>query len=220
MQLFVTGTDTEIGKTYFSAWLVRHWRKQGFHAAALKPISSGGTEDAQALRAAADNELTIEEINIMRFRTPAAPHVSAQVDNIQFNWKAIAESIDAARHRFSHLIVEGIGGWLVPLEGKKSVREWAMEIKLPVVVVARAGLGTINHTLLTVESIERAGLPVAGIVLNEGLPGTLKKGEPYPLARSTNADTLVALTHKPVFVFDLNAESVGAVPAWLGGKQA
>lgn len=214
MHLFVTGTDTEIGKTYVSAWLVRQWRKLGYHAAGLKPISCGGTEDAEALRAAADNELTLAEVNALQFASPVAPHVATIVDNMPFDWAAMNRSIASARARFTHLAIEGVGGWLVPLDGKKLVRDWAVELKLPVVVVARAGLGTINHTLLTVESIERAGLPLAGVVLNAGLNDSLSAA--YPQAFATNAETLESLIPYPIFVFNKITEA-GVLPEWLQG---
>lgn len=213
MHLFVTGTDTEIGKTYFSAWLVRCWRKMGFHAAGIKPVSCGGTEDAEVLRAAADQELTLEEVNAIRFPSPVAPGVATIVDEMPFDWAAMNTSIAAARSRFDHLAIEGVGGWLVPLDGKKLVRDWAVELNLPVLIVARAGLGTINHTLLTVESIERAGVLIAGIVLNAGLDDP--DVEAYPQAFATNAETLESLVPYPIFVFNRVTEAGGTLPEWL-----
>lgn len=213
MHLFVTGTDTEIGKTYFSAWLVRQWRQRGLHAAGIKPISCGGMEDAEALRAAADDELTLAEVNAIRFPSPVAPHVATLVDRMPFDWDAMNASLAAARARFTHLAIEGVGGWLVPLDGKKLVRDWAVEMQLPTLIVARAGLGTINHTLLTVESIERSGVPIAGIVLNAGLADSSAAN--YPQAFATNAETIASLVPYPIFVFNRVSEAKGVLPEWL-----
>jgi dethiobiotin synthetase len=212
MHLFITGTDTGIGKTYFTAWLVKQWRQLGHHAAGLKPIACGDREDAKALRAAVDNELTLDEINAVHFLSPTSPHVAALVEHRNVDWGGIAASIAAAKMRFTHVAVEGVGGWLVPVEGEKTVREWAIEMNLPVLVVARAGLGTINHILLTVESVRAAGLTVAGVVLNAGLD---EKDSAYPLARNTNAETLATLIPEPILVFDRAVEKSNDLPAWL-----
>lgn len=210
MQLFVTGTDTGVGKTYFSSWLVRQWRAQGLPAAGIKPISCGGLEDAEALQTAGGNELTLEEINVMRFDSPVSPYAASLLDDIPFDWNAVTSSIAAARARFPHLVVEGIGGWLVPLEGEKTVREWAIDMQLPVLIVARAGLGTINHTLLTIESVKASGLPILGIVMNAGVGGHRQDQ-----SRSTNPGTLGKLTDFPIFVFNRENEAAGALPKWL-----
>lgn len=215
MHLFITGTDTEVGKTYFSAWLVRQWRKRGHNAVGIKPISCGGTEDAEMLQQAAEDVLSLQEVNPVQFPSPVAPGVAEKIDAIPLDWPAVEASVAAARIRFSHVAVEGVGGWLVPLDDEKLVRDWAVELQLPVLVVARAGLGTINHTLLTVESIQETGLPVLGVVLNAGMPDSSIKA--YPQAFQTNAETLRELLSVPIFYFDSYAEKVGDLPEWLQG---
>src|ERR1700689_2346622 len=150
---FITGTDTDVGKTAFTCWLVRAWLTRGRNAAALKPISTGDREDALLLRDAIGSRLTLDQINPLHFREPAAPLLAARAENRSIDFAALNHDIEAMRTRFSHLAVEGVGGWRVPLAPGYDVRDWARELGFPVVVVARGTLGTLNHTLLTVDSI-------------------------------------------------------------------
>jgi len=215
-RFFITGTDTDVGKTWFTCWLVRSWRARGRDAAALKPISTGDRRDAELLREASSHILTLDEINPVHFREPAAPLVAARAENREIDFAALNRGIEKTATRFSHLAIEGVGGWRVPLGPDYEVREWARDLQLPVVVVARAQLGTINHTLLTVESIQRAGLTCAGVVLNAG-PN--EAGSPdFDLARRTNRSVLEGLLLLPVFDFDRLAHAAGEVPVWLGGE--
>ncbi len=168
MRLFITGTDTGVGKTHFTVWLVRVWRRAGHDAAALKPLATGDRADALALQRAMDARLTLDEINPLHFREPAAPLVAAAAENRTIDFPKLNATIRETCARFSHVAVEGVGGWRVPLAKNYEVRDWARELALPVVVVARCALGTLNHTQLTVESIRAAGVTCAGIVVNAG----------------------------------------------------
>jgi dethiobiotin synthetase len=214
MHLFITGTDTGVGKTYFACWLIRAWRHEGYNAAALKPIATGDREDAIALRQALDLRFTLDEINPVHFRQPAAPLLAAREEARVIDFPRLNAGIRDTRARFSHVAVEGVGGWRVPLGDHYEVRDWARELRLPIVVVARGSLGTLNHTLLTVESIHAAGLACAGIVVNAG-------ANPSPdldpiLGR--NAALLRQLLGLPVLEFDRRVETAGHLPLWLGGK--
>jgi dethiobiotin synthetase len=214
MHLFITGTDTGVGKTWFTAWLLRAWLRAGYDAAALKPLATGDREDAVVLRAAMNKRLTLDEINPVHFREPAAPLFAAEAEGRSIDFAASIAGVAAMRKRFSHLAVEGVGGWRVPLAKNYEVRELARDLGLPVVVVARGSLGTLNHTLLTVESIAAAGVACAGIVVNPG-------PDPSPdldLTRSRNAGLLRDLVGVPVLELDRRAEAAGHLPAWLGGK--
>ncbi len=155
MHVFVTGTDTGVGKTYFTCWLVRAWRRTGHDTAALKPIATGDREDALCLREAIGSRLSLDEINPVHFREPVAPLVAAQAEGRSIDFPMLNKGIREVRDRFSHVAVEGVGGWRVPLGEKYEVRDWARDLGLPVVVVARGSLGTLNHTLLTVEHRRR-----------------------------------------------------------------
>ena len=220
MHLFITGTDTGVGKTFFTCWLVRAWRLQGYDSAALKPISTGGREDAICLRDAIDSRLTLDEMNPIHFREPAAPLLAARLENRAIDFKALNQGIHAMRSRFPHLAVEGIGGWRVPLAPGYDVRDWARDLGFPVVVVARGTLGTLNHTLLTVDSIREAGLTCAGVVVNAGPEESPNRVSPdFDLARRRNVDLLRDLTGLPLFEFDRCVQASGHVPLWLGGKE-
>jgi dethiobiotin synthetase len=214
MHLFITGTDTGVGKTWFTCWLLRAWQRAGHDAAALKPIATGDREDALALRQAMGCRLDLDEINPVNFREPAAPLVAAKAESRTIEFAVLNGSIRAMTTRFSHLAVEGLGGWRVPLAPGYEVRDWARDLGLPVVVVARGTLGTLNHTLLTVESIAAAGVTCAGIVVNAG-PHT---SPDLDLARGRNAALLRDLLGLPVFELDRRAEAAGHLPVWLGGE--
>jgi len=212
---FITGTDTGVGKTWFTCWLVHAWQLQGHNAAALKPISSGDREDARLIREASGRVLSLDEINPVHFREPAAPLLAARAENRDIDFCPLNRSIAEMRTRFSHLAVEGVGGWLVPLAENYAVSDWARDLALPVVVVALNRLGVLNHTLLTVESIRAAGLTCAAVVMNAG-------PNPSPdldLARRDNILLLRSLLGLPVFEFDGRAQAAGRVPVFLGGEE-
>jgi dethiobiotin synthetase len=212
-RVFITGTDTGVGKTWFTCWLVRQWRARGHDAVALKPIAAGGREDAELLRGAAGGALTLDTINPVHLREPAAPLVAAQAEERKLDFAALNVAVLRVAGRHSHVAVEGVGGWRVPLGPRYEVRHWARDLGLPVVVVARAGLGTLNHTLLTCESVRAMGLPCAGVVLNPGWDAA-----DSTLARRTNRAVLEDLLGLPVFEIDRAAEAAGEIPLWLGGE--
>jgi dethiobiotin synthetase len=219
---FITGTDTGVGKTWFTCWLVRAWQAQGHTAAALKPISTGDREDALRLQDAIGSSLDLDEINPLHFREPAAPLLAARAENRSIDFTALNHEIEAMRARFSHLAVEGVGGWRVPLAPGYDVRDWARDLGFPVVVVARGSLGTLNHTLLTVDSIRAAGVTCAGVVVNAGPEEAAAPDWVSPdldLARRQNVALLRDLLRLPVFEFDRRVQASGHVPVWLGGKE-
>jgi len=214
MHVFVTGTDTGVGKTYFTCWLVRAWRRGGRDAVALKPIATGDREDAICLRDAIGSRLDLDEINPVYFREPLAPLAAAQAENRSIDFPQLNAGIRAVCARFSHTAVEGVGGWRVPLGESYDVRDWARDLGLPVVVVARGSLGTLNHTLLTVESIHAAGLTCAGVVVNPGANAS----PDLDVAMSRNAALLRKLLALPVLELDRRVEAAGHLPVWLGGE--
>ncbi len=186
--VFVTGTDTGVGKTFVTAALVRALRKAGVHAGAVKPFATGNRDDARVLRAAMDGELTLAEINPVFFRRPLAPMVAARLEG-----KRVPLRVRLPAKRFDLLLVEGVGGWLAPLTDRVMVADWVARQGWPIVIVARAGLGTINHTLLTVESARRRGVKIVAVILNDvDKAGTA--------AARRNAVVLRRLTRLPVFV--------------------
>jgi len=214
---FITGTDTGVGKTWFTCRLVRAWKTRGHAAAALKPISAGDRGDAELLRAASGSVLSLDEINPVHFREPAAPLLAARAENRSIDFTTLNREIEAVRACFPHLAVEGVGGWRVPLAPGYEVRDWARDLRMPVVVVALNRLGVINHTLLTVDSIRDAGLTCAGVVVNAG-PGA-EASPDLDLARRHNVFLLREILLLPVLELDRRAHAAGEVPVWLGGEE-
>jgi dethiobiotin synthetase len=187
----------------------------GHRAVGLKPVSTGDRSDAEWLQEAADRSLSLDEINPIHFQLPAAPLVAARAENRTLDLAQENRRIHALQSEWTHLAVEGVGGWRVPLAPGYEVRDWARDLGFPVVVVARATLGTINHTLLTVESIRDAGLTCAGVILNAGPE---PRSPDFDLVRQRNLDLLRELLLLPVLDFEGGVETTGQCPVWLGGK--
>jgi len=191
MSYFLTGTDTGVGKTYVASLLIRALRKAGFDTVGLKPICCGDRADAEALREAAEGELTLDDVNPVWFRFPAAPYTASIVENRLPDLDQIRDRFARIRKSRRSLIAEGVGGWLVPITQDFFVADLAAEFGLPVVVVAANRLGVLNHTLLTVRAIQERGLECAGVILNNISP------EPDPVA-ATNRSILEYLLKVPV----------------------
>lgn len=168
--LFVTGTDTGVGKTVVSTTIVRGLRARGIDVGAMKPAETGvgveGPLDAQALHAAAGGTDPLELVCPVQLSMPAAPNVAAAAEEREVDLDSIFEAFSKLDDRHEMMIVEGAGGLLVPVTDEIDMAELAARLGLPVLVVARAELGTINHTLLTLAEIERRGLACAGVVVS------------------------------------------------------
>ena len=170
--LFVTGTDTGVGKSLVACALARALRARGVDVGVMKPaetgVGPGGPLDARALREAAGALDPLEEICPEAFVLPAAPAVAAQAEGRKVDLGRIRDAAARLRARHEFLLVEGAGGALVPLAAGVTMLDLAGELALPVLVVARGALGTINHTLLTLEALASRGIPLAGVVLSHG----------------------------------------------------
>jgi len=193
VRLFLTGTDTNVGKTYVAALLIRALRQAGVDAIGMKPICCGGREDAEELHAASDGVLDLNEVNPVWLRTPAAPYTAAMIENRTIDLALIRETFVRLRDKFPALIVEGVGGWLVPIARDYSVRDLAGDLNLSVAIVVANRLGAINHTLLTVEAIRNTGLTCAGLIYNHSAP--LAPDE--AIATETNRSIIEDLTGLP-----------------------
>ena len=165
MSLFITGTDTGVGKTRVAALLVRALRAAGTDAVGFKPICCGGREDAVAL-AEASGDVALNDVNPVWLRPPVAPYAAAMIEGRIADLALVREKFAQLRAAHTAVIVEGAGGWLVPVTRDFSMADLAAEFALPVLVVAANRLGMINHTLLTVGAIRASGLKCAGVVLN------------------------------------------------------
>ena len=193
MNLFLTGTDTGVGKTRAAVLLVRALRRAGLDTVAMKPICCGDRDDAEALSDACDGEVSLNLINPVWYRTPTAPYTAANIENRPPDLAIIRSTFEGLRSRHRSLIVEGVGGWLVPIARDYFVADLAAEFALPVAVVVRNRIGALNHALLTVRDIENRGLPFAGIILNNVDP-------PGDVAGHSNRAMLEDLLGRPVLL--------------------
>lgn len=179
--LFVTGTGTNVGKTIVAAVLARTASEAGRRVGVFKPVVSGlddpGEPDHALLRRAAASAQSDDDVAPYRYGPPLSPHLAAELAGEQIDPGRLRGAASAAAAAADLLVVEGVGGLLVPLTPTYLVRDFARDLALPVVISALPGLGTINHTLLTVEATRAAGLTVAGIVLTPWPtePGTLER---------------------------------------------
>ncbi len=164
---FIAGTDTGVGKTHVAALLVRALRSAGIDAAGFKPICCGDRNDAEKLASAAGHRLPLNEVNPVWLRPPLAPYVAAMIESRTIDIALIHEAFARAKAHCPTLIVEGAGGWLVPITRDFSMADLAVEFALPVLVVAANRLGALNHTLLTVRAVQASGLHCAGVILNQ-----------------------------------------------------
>ncbi len=173
---FVTGTDTEIGKTHVSAQLVTRARRLlGWNAAAMKPIYAGENErgendDVRLLAAVNDGVLAPERMCVYGFAEAASPHIAAARAERTIELEPIAAAVAAARTQVTHLLVEGVGGWYAPLSDRHTVADLAAALDLPVILVVGLRLGCLNHAQLTAEAIARRGLTLAGWIGNQLSP--------------------------------------------------
>jgi dethiobiotin synthetase len=166
MSFFVTGTDTNVGKTYVTRLILEMLRAEGVDAVGYKPVSCGDREDA-ILLAAASGGLTMDEVNPLHLNTPVAPYVAGLLENKTVIPADLLAGFHHLAAAHAQIIVEGAGGWEVPLAPNYRVSDLAKDLGLPVILVAANRLGALNHILLTVDAIRSKGLSCAGIILNQ-----------------------------------------------------
>jgi dethiobiotin synthetase len=232
--VFVTGTGTEVGKTVVAAAIARTLAARGERVAVFKPVITGLAElpadgpkgstasdlsarrpaagaDHEILRHAAGSEQSDEEIAPYQFSPPMSPHLAAEQAGEELEPERLREAASAAAASADVLVCEGVGGLLVPLSNTYSVRDLAVDLGLPLVIAASPGLGTINHTLLTIEAARSAGLAVAAVVL------TPWPEEPGEIERS-NRETIASLGKVQVETLPpLDLDAPRGWPSLLGG---
>lgn len=200
MNLFVTGTDTGVGKTYVTALLLAALRQRGWPAAAMKPIACGadGRRDAQTYRRLMQCEADLDVLNPIYLRAPLAPWVAARLAGRRLSLERVRAAYRAVANRFHPVLVEGAGGLLVPITPRITVADLARQMQLPLLIVARLGLGTLNHTLLTVEAAQRRGLTVRGVILNDttGKRGAAERTNPAALKKLCSAPVLGVVPYR------------------------
>ncbi|OIU68766.1 dethiobiotin synthase [Rossellomorea aquimaris] len=170
---FVTGTDTEIGKTMITAVLTRHYLERGSDTFPYKPVQSGAEWEGEKLTAPdtvfyerfAGREFG-PETNTYLLKIPSSPHLAAALEGVKIESQPIVDQTEKLLNSHELVFVEGAGGLIVPLNEEETMIDLIDRLSLPVILVARAGLGTINHTVLSVMALKQRNIKIAGIVLN------------------------------------------------------
>ena len=204
---FLTGTDTEIGKTFITCALLQHGQKLGLKVAGIKPIAAGTdalgkNEDVEQIRAASNVSLPDATLNPYCFSAAVAPHIAADEAGISIDFAKITAACESAREQADLVIVEGVGGFIVPLGANQDSADLAVTLGLPIILVVGMRLGCINHALLTAEAINQRGLKIAGWVANRIDPSMARFDE--------NLATLQRLIKAPL---------LGVVPRLPPGDQ-
>jgi len=216
--VFVTGTDTGAGKTYVSLCLIAGWRAKGLKVGVMKPCetgwpaeqmgageveSAGGCPptDAKLLLEASGSSITLDEVCPYRFSAPMAPAEAAALEGKEISTERIAEAYSSIASKHDITLVEGAGGLLVPFTSKMLMADLVRFLDLPLVIAARAGLGTINHTCLTVEAARARGLDILGVVFTRtddpavNPPGPDETGNPDAVARICGVKVIATLPY-------------------------
>lgn len=214
MKYFITGTDTGVGKTYVTVSLIKYFKSHGYIVKAIKPVETGCLEKNNILYpedAGKFSELTgqlLDEVCLYKFKTPVAPYVASQLEKKSIDINRIKEHVDKVYNDLitsygrekTLLLVEGAGGLMVPVTKDFMMIDFPSLLEIPVILVARLSLGTINHTLLSLEALERRNISVRGVILNNSLG--LKT-----VAELTNEKVLKEYLKVPILdVLELNDE--------------
>ncbi|GAB6099348.1 dethiobiotin synthase [Halanaerocella petrolearia] len=217
--IFITGTDTDIGKTVVTTGLTAALRQQGYDLGVMKPFQSGAIEEDNKLLAP-DIEFVLEHISLeadydlmnpIRLKHPLAPSVAAKEEDVKIDLKQVTSAYQQLQRKYQGLVVEGAGGLMVPLAEEFLIPDLVKMLDLPVVIVARPNLGTINHTVLTVKLARQLGLDVLGVIIN-GYP------EETGVVEETNPDIISELAEVPIlgivpYIDDLEEVDLGEVIA-------
>jgi len=202
--IFVTGTDTGVGKTVVACALAAWCRRQGLDVGVMKPVATGGrrlegrwvSDDAVRLARAAGTDDPWTLVNPVCFREPLAPWTAALRRRAPIRVARILEAFQTLGKRHEFLVVEGVGGLLVPLTARTTVADLAVRLRLPVLLVARPGLGTLNHTLLSLQCLRNKRLRLIGILMNQSEPPPA--GAMSRLASRTNPEILRRIARAPM----------------------
>ncbi len=219
--LFITGTDTEVGKTVIAGAIGQWFHRRGARVGICKPAATGCvhrreglvSEDAEFLAHCAGARFPLDVICPQRYVEPLAPAVAAERAHQPLDWSAIQRSLDLMTPQSDVLIVEGVGGVMVPMDSRHTLLDVAGWLGYPVVVVARPGLGTINHTLLTLHALRTAGIPIAGVVINRyptDTPSVAEETNPRIIEKWGKSPILCTVASEP-FTTNLPPGIIAAV---------
>ncbi|AUJ59061.1 dethiobiotin synthase [Coxiella-like endosymbiont of Amblyomma americanum] len=200
MKIFVTGTDTGVGKTYISAALLRKFNNIGYSTFGIKPVASGcyystnsnelHNEDALTLQKISSIKTSYAFVNPISLKAPIAPNIAAQLEGLHLSTTVLIEKINKSLAVSSDVfIIEGIGGWAVPLNATESMADFVALLRIPVILIAGIKLGCLNHTILTAQAIKQKGVPFLGWVAN--------CIEPYTEKVNENIETLIKWVKAP-----------------------
>jgi dethiobiotin synthetase len=198
--IFITGTDTGVGKTFVSVGLLIAFQKMGFSVCPMKPVETGCRirkgelipQDTLKLINASGIKESLDKVNPYRFKLPLAPAVAAEFEKAEIKKKRIFTAYNYLLNKYNITIVEGAGGIMVPVYKKYLIIDLIKDLSLPVLIVSRPGLGTINHTCLTIEIAKSKGINVLGVIINYATK--IKKD----LSIKTNPHLIENLTGVPV----------------------
>lgn len=177
---FVAGTDTDVGKTVSSKAILDALNMKGLNTAAYKPVAAGSEDkgegvqnsDAIHLRSVANVELSYEEVNPYALLLPSSPHIAAEAEGVVIDYSVLSQGLAVLKAKSDVVLVEGAGGWRVPVSKDDCLSTWVKQEKLPVVLVVGIKLGCLSHAMLTAEAIQHDGLEIIGWVANRVNPGT------------------------------------------------
>lgn len=203
--IFVTGTDTGIGKTIVAAALARLLMERGVNVGVMKPVTSGCavrsgqvvSEDAELLCWGAGTDPADPDVAPYLLKAPIAPAVAASMEGVRVDFGRIRDAYGRLADRYQFMIVEGAGGLMVPLAGGMLVADLAGSLQLPLLVVARPGLGTVNHTVLTCFAAKKLGLSVRGVIINNypEKPDRAEESAPHLIDSLSGAPLLGVFPH-------------------------
>ncbi|MDH5180719.1 MAG: dethiobiotin synthase [Gammaproteobacteria bacterium] len=183
--IFITGTDTGIGKTFVTVAMINALRAQGVRVAGMKPVGSGAdringklyNEDALLIKQAMGTSVDYDLINPYCFAPPVSPHIAAQQAGVEIRPAKIQQHFQQLEQTFDLVLVEGVGGWLAPLSNELTVADLAKQLCLPVIMVVGIRLGCLNHASLTAAAIRDSGMNFAGWIANDVQQDTQSAGE-------------------------------------------
>jgi len=198
--IFITGTDTGVGKTFVAVGLIKAMREKGIDVCPMKPVESGCRimkgklfpEDTVRLLKASGVDESIDAVNPYRLKHPVAPSVAADIEGLKIDKRKIYSTYERLVRKYDITIVEGAGGIMVPVYKEYLFIDLINDLGLPIVIVSRPGLGTINHTLLTIEAARNRGVGVIGVIMNFAVKS--RAGLP----EKTNPDLIMKLAGVPV----------------------
>ena len=192
--LFITGTDTGVGKTLVACGIARLLKSWGMKVGVMKPVATGDQDDARQLIKAAGIDADLAHVNPQYFKHPLAPTVAAEIEGREVSSESIYKAYWHLSKQYDVMVVEGVGGVKVPLGESTYLVDLIEALRLPALVISRAGLGTLNHTLLTLDALAQDKVPVLGVLFNGGTGKTLaEKTNPEVLQDHTTVQVLGSL---------------------------